>query len=237
MKKNIFFLPVSLPFFIFLLALPFMLLAVSALLEWSPGPALHNVLGLSVFESVALYMTILVGGVVNLPVFEFKSRRDSEQRYVSYLGMKYPLPVWHGHNTVVYINLGGCIFMLLASAYFVLSLQPLTVLLSIAIVSMGIFLLSKPSRSVGYYVPALVPPLLSLGVALLGLSLYGGGLYNCARLAFVSGVIGTILGTMLHNVLRLQKLSASSINAGGFGTFDGIFLTGVLSTIVACFFV
>lgn len=236
MKKNIFFLPVSLPFFIFLAALPFVLLAVTALLEWSPGLALQKVLGLSVFESVVLYLTILVGGVVNLPVFEFKSRRDSDQRYVSYLGRKYSLPVWHGHNTVVSVNLGGSVFALLASAYFVLSLQPLTVLLSIAIVTMGIFLLSKPSRSVGYYVSAFVPPLLSLGVALLGLSLYGGGLYNCARLAFVSGVVGTILGTMLLNVLRLQKLSANSISVGGFGTFDGIFLTGVLSTIVACLF-
>lgn len=237
MKKNIFFLPVSLPFFIFLVALPFVLLAVTALLEWSPGLALQKVLALSVFESVVLYLTILIGGVVNLPVFEFKSRRDSDQRYVSYLGRKYSLPVWHGHNTVVSVNLGGSVFALLASAYFVLSLQPLTVLLSIAIVTMGIFLLSKPSRSVGYYVSAFVPPLLSLGVALLGLSLYGGGLYNCARLAFVSGVVGTILGTMLLNVLRLQKLSANSISVGGFGTFDGIFLTGVLSTIVACLFV
>jgi uncharacterized membrane protein len=237
MKKNIFFLPVSLPFFIFLLALPFVLLAVTALLEWSPGLALQKVLGLSIFESVVLYLTILVGGVVNLPVFEFKSRQDSEQRYVSYLGRKYSLPVWHGHNTVVSVNLGGSVFALLASAYFVLSLQPLTVLLSTAIVTMGIFLLSKPSRSVGYYVSAIFPPLLSPGVALLALYLYGGGLYNCARLAFVSAVVGTILGTMLLNMLRLQKLSANSISVGGFGTFDGIFLTGVLSTIVACFFV
>ncbi len=236
MKKNIFFLPVSLPFFIFLLALPFMLLAVSALLEWSPGDALQKVLGLSVFESVALYMTILIGGVVNLPVFEFKSRRDSEQRYASYLGTKYPLPVWHGHNTVVSVNLGGCMFTLLASAYFALSLQPMTVLLSTTIVALCVFLLSKPSHSVGFYVPAYVPPLIATGVALLGLTLYGGGLYNCARLAFVCGTVGTILGTTVLNVLRLKKLSTSSISAGGFGTFDGIFLTGVLSTIVACFF-
>jgi uncharacterized membrane protein len=237
MKKNIFFLPVSLPFFIFLLALPFMLLAISALLEWSPGDALHKVLGLSVFESVALYLTVLVGGVVNLPAFEFKNRRDSEQRYVSYLGMKYPLPVWHGHNTVVSVNLGGCFFALLAAAFFALSLQPMTVLLSTAIVTLGVFMLSKPSRSVGFYVPAFVPPLLSTGVALVGLSLYGGGLYNCARLAIVSGAVGTLLGTTAINVLRLKKLSTSSISLGGFGTFDGIFLTGVLSTIVACFFV
>ncbi|OPY29148.1 MAG: hypothetical protein A4E28_01058 [Methanocella sp. PtaU1.Bin125] len=237
MRKNIFFLPVSLPFFIVLLALPFVLLAVSALLEWSPGVALQKALGLSVFESVLLYLTILAGGVVNLPVFEFKSKRDSEQRHVSYLGRKYPLPVWHGHNTVVSVNLGGAVFALLAAVYFVLPLQPLTVSLSIVIVTLGVFLLAKPSRSVGYYVPAPVPPLLATGVALLGLYLNGGGLYNCARLAFVSGVAGTLIATALLNVLRRQKLSASSFSVGGFGAFDGIFLTGVLSTVVACFFV
>jgi uncharacterized membrane protein len=74
-------------------------------------------------------------------------------------------------------------------------------------------------------------------VALLGLSLYGGGLYNCARLAFISGVVGTIVGTSALNVLRLRKLSASSINVGGFCTLDGLFLKGELATIVACFFV
>jgi uncharacterized membrane protein len=137
MKKNIFFLPVSLPYFIVLLGLPFLLLALCSLLEWGPGPALHKVLGLSVFESVALYLTILLGGIVNLPLYEFKSRRDSEQKYVSYLGTKYPLPVWHGHNTVVSVNVGGCIFVLLASAYFALSLQPATAALCVVIVSLG----------------------------------------------------------------------------------------------------
>lgn len=237
MRKNIFFLPVSLPIFIVLLALPFMLLAIAALIEWSPGPALQKALGLSVFQSVALYLTLLAGGVVNLPVFEFKNKRDSEQRYVSYLGNKYPLPVWHGHNTVVSVNIGGSVFALLASVYFLLPLQLLTVVLSVLIVAMGVFLLSKPSRSVGFYVPVFVPPLLASGVALLALYLDGGGLYNCARLAFVAGVAGTLIGTTLHNALRLQKLSASTISVGGFGTFDGIFLTGVLSTVVACFFV
>lgn len=236
MKKNIFFLPVSLPIFLVLLALPFMLLAASALLEWGPGPALQKVLGLSVFEAVALYVTVLIGGAMNLPVLEFKSRRDSEQRYVSYLGRKYPLPVWHGHNTVVSVNVGGCIFALLASVYFALRLQPLAILLSTAIVALCVLLLAKPSRSIGFYLPAPVVPLVATGIALLGLSMHGGGLYNCARLAIVSGVVGTLAGTMILDVLRSHKLGASNISLGGLGTFDGIFLTGILSTIVASIF-
>jgi uncharacterized membrane protein len=237
MRKNIFFLPVSLPFFIFLLGLPFLLLALASLLEWNLAVALREALGLSVLEAVALYVTLLAAGFVNLPVFEFKSRRDSEQKHVSYLGRKYPLPVWHGHNTVVSVNLGGGVLALLASAYLAQPLPLATTLLSVAIVALGIFLLSKPSRSAGFYVPALAPPLLSLLVALAGLYLNGGELYDCARLAFVAGTAGTLVGTTLLNLPRLEKLGTSSINVGGLGTFDGIVLTGLLSTIVACLLV
>lgn len=237
MRKNIFFLPVSIPFFIFLLGLPFLLLAVSALLEWDLAGPMRQATGLSTLEAVALYVAILVAGIVNLRVYEFKSRRDSPQKYVSYLGMKYALPVWHGHNTAVSINLGGCIVALIVSVYFAMSLQWLPVLLSIAIVSLGIFLLSRPSRSVGFYVPTLAPPLLSIVVALAALYLYGGGLYNCARLAFVAGTVGTLVGTSLLNAPRMEKIGTSTISIGGIGTFDGIVLTGLLSTIVACLLV
>jgi uncharacterized membrane protein len=237
MRKNLFFLPVSIPFFIFLLGLPFLLLAMTTLLEWNLASALRQVLGLSVLEAAVLYVALLVAGFVNIPVFEFKSRRDSEQKYVSYLGMKYPLPVWHGHNTLVSINLGGCILALLVSGYLAVSLPWATILLCIAIVALGIFLLSKPFRSAGFYVPPLAPPLLSLLVALTALYLNGDGLYNCARLAFIVGTAGTLIGTTLLNAPRLEKLGTSSINVGGLGTFDGIVLTGLISTIVACLLV
>ncbi len=237
MRKNIFFLPVSLPFFIFLLWLPFLLLALASLLEWNLASALRQTLGMSVLEATALYVVLLFASFVNIPVYEFKSRRDSEQKYVSYLGRKYSLPVWHGHNTVVSINLGGGIVALLISAYLALPLPLTMTLLSIAIVALCIFLLSKPSRSAGFYVPAMFPPLLALLVAIVGLYLYGGALYDCARLAFVAGTVGTLLGTTLLNAPRLSKLGTSMISVGGLGTFDGIVLTGLLSAIAACLLV
>ena len=234
MRKNIFFLPVSLPLFIFLLGLPFLLLALAALLERDLAAPLRRALGLSVLEAMALYVALLVASAVNLPVLEFKSRRDSQQKYVSYLGRKYQLPVWHGHNTVVSINLGGGVLALLVSVYLALPLPPATVLLAAAIVALGVFLLSKPSRSAGFYVPALAPPLLALLVSLASLHFSGGGLYNCARLAFVAGTAGTLAGTTLLNAPRLEKLGTSMISVGGLGSFDGIILTGLLSTIIAC---
>lgn len=234
MKKNFLFLPVSLPVFIVLLVLPFAILAVLSLLEINPGPVLNQVLGLTVMQAVALYLTVLMASIFNVPIAEFKSRRDSETKSVPYLGQKYTLPVWHGHNTIVSLNLGGCIVALVVAAYFVLNMPLLPVFLSIIAVSLGIYLLSKPSRSIGFYVPTYVPPLLATLVSLIALYLYGGDLVNVARLGFITGVTGTLLGTTLLNLPRIRKIGTSFVSIGGLGCFDGIILTGVVSTIVAC---
>jgi len=236
MRKNLLFLPVSLPYFIFLLALPFLLLAALSLLEIAPGPLLHKTLGLSVLETIALYLALLAMGAVNVPLYEFKSRRDSDQKTVTYAGEKYLLPVWHGHNTLVALNLGGCVVALCISVYFASALTALwpAVLLSIVIVALGVFLASRPSRSAGYYVPTYVLPALSLAVALVALYGSNAGLYNCARLAFCAGACGALLGTSLLNLPRLQRLGTTFFSLGGYGVFDGIFLTGIVATIVAC---
>lgn len=234
MKKNFLFLPVSLPIFILFLAFPFAALALTSLLEIGLGPLLHETLGLSVLQAVALYLVVLVAGIFNVPVYEFKSRRDSEKKSVSYLGSKYELPVWHGHNTVVSINLGGCIISLIAAVYFAVSLPLLPVVLSIAALAIGVFLLTKPSRSIGFYVPLYVPPLLAVVISLAALYAYGLDLANVARLGFIAGVPGTLIGTALLNLPRLRKLGTSFVSVGGLGAFDGIILVWLVATIVAC---
>lgn len=236
MKKNFLFLPVSLPLFLLLVAFPFLALALLSLLEISPGPALNRVLGLSVLQTVVLYLTVVMAGIFNVPVGEFKSKRDSETKAVPYMGSKYTLPVWHGHNTVVSLNLGGCLVALIAAAYFAVSLPLIPMALSIVAVSLGVFLLSRPSRSIGYYVPMYVPPVVSLLVSLAALLAYGGDLADVARLGLISGVVGTLIGTTLLNLPRLRKLGTSFISVGGLGCFEGIVLSGMLATIVGCLF-
>ncbi|HMK46519.1 MAG TPA: DUF1614 domain-containing protein [Methanocella sp.] len=233
-EKNLPFLPFSLPFFILLLVLPFMVLAVLALLEISPGSAVQQALGLSVIQAVALYLTVLLASIFNVPVYEFKSGRDSEQKHVSYMGQEYALPVWHGHRTTISLNLGGCIVATIVAVYFAIVLPPIPVILSTIVVSLSIFLLSRPSRSIGFYVSLYVPPAISIVVALITLYVYGLGLVNVARLSFIAGTVGTIVGTTLLNLPRLRKTGTIFISIGGLGCFDGIILTGVLSTLLAC---
>lgn len=234
MKNKFFFLPIALPFFVLLVFLPFLLLAIVTLVGFNAGSAVEKVLGMSILVATGVYMLMLFGSIVNIPVYEFKSKAETEPRYVSYMGMKYQLPVWQGHNSVVAVNAGGFLIPVVLSVYFAMSLQLYPLILTTIVVSLGVFASSRPVRSAGVIVPSLVPPLLAIAASFLALYLYSGGeFHDLARMSFASGTIGTILGTYLFNVRRISKAGVNILSIGGIGTFDGILLTGVLSTVIA----
>ncbi|MGD0979199.1 MAG: DUF1614 domain-containing protein [Candidatus Bathyarchaeia archaeon] len=52
-------------------------------------------------------------------------------------------------------------------------------------------------------------------------------------IAYVSGVLGTLIGADLSNLNRIPKLGAPVASIGGAGTFDGIFLTGIIAVLLA----
>jgi uncharacterized membrane protein len=46
-------------------------------------------------------------------------------------------------------------------------------------------------------------------------------------------VIGTLIGADLLNLRKLRDLGAPVASIGGAGTFDGIFLTGIVAVLLA----
>ena len=56
---------------------------------------------------------------------------------------------------------------------------------------------------------------------------------NTAPLAYISGSMGTLIGADLTNLDKVQGLGAPVASIGGAGTFDGIFLTGILAVLLA----
>lgn len=54
-----------------------------------------------------------------------------------------------------------------------------------------------------------------------------------APLAYIAGSLGTLIGADLLNLDKIQELGASVASIGGAGTFDGIFLTGILAVLIA----
>jgi uncharacterized membrane protein len=54
-----------------------------------------------------------------------------------------------------------------------------------------------------------------------------------APLAYIGGSLGTLIGADLLNLGNLQGLGAPVASIGGAGTFDGIFVTGILAVLIA----
>jgi uncharacterized membrane protein len=96
-----------------------------------------------------------------------------------------------------------------------------------AVVGFVVHRMATPIPGVGISVPTLAPPLLAAGVALVLSRRFA------APIAYISGSLGVLVGADLTNIGQLRSLGASVASIGGAGTFDGIFLTGVIAVLLA----
>jgi uncharacterized membrane protein len=100
-------------------------------------------------------------------------------------------------------------------------------LLAVSIVTIIVHTMAYPVRGVGIAEPIFIPPLVATVVALLISK------ENAAPLAYVGGSVGTLIGADLLNLDKITGLGAPVASIGGAGTFDGIFMTGILAVLVA----
>jgi uncharacterized membrane protein len=54
-----------------------------------------------------------------------------------------------------------------------------------------------------------------------------------AGLAYVAGTLGTLTGADLANLGKVRRLGPPVASTGGAGTFDGIFLAGIIAVLLA----
>ena len=56
---------------------------------------------------------------------------------------------------------------------------------------------------------------------------------RAAPVAYVSGSLGTLIGADLMNFPAIRSLGTPVASIGGAGTFDGIFVTGIVAVVLA----
>jgi uncharacterized membrane protein len=177
----------------------------------------------------ALLVLSLLGSYVNIPVAQLPAEQVLSHGEIPFFGMRYVIPrVDEWPRTVIAINLGGAIIPTLLSVYLLLKngidgRSALAVLLVTAVV----YWMARPVPGVGIAVPIFVPPLVAAAAALLLAQ------QSAPALAYVAGTMGTLIGADLLNLGRLQDLGAPIVSIGGAGTFDGIFLTGIIAVLLA----
>jgi uncharacterized membrane protein len=145
--------------------------------------------------------------------------------------MPYPVPsVESRHSeTIISINLGGAIMPIALSAYLLLRNSPAVVPSAIAILIIAaiLFFMSRPVKGLGIVTPMFIPPLITAIVAIM----VGSG--YAPVVAYVGGTVGTLVGADLFHINSIKTLGAANMSIGGAGTFDGIFLTGLLAVLLA----
>ncbi|MCX8182454.1 MAG: DUF1614 domain-containing protein [Candidatus Methanomethyliaceae archaeon] len=227
--RRFFFLPiVGIMLAAFLILLVFM---VPLILFGVIGRTLHR-FGLPWYGFLLFLTFSLMGSTINLPLW--KIRTDIPvviMKYAYFMGIPYPVPSIESRAsyTTVCINLGGAIMPLLLSFYLLL-VNPVAVsasFLATILISVLTYFISRPVQGLGIVVPGFIPPILTAVIALLI-----GGDY-APVVAYVGGTIGTLLGADLFHKNDFKKLGASSVSIGGAGTFDGIFLTGLIALLLA----
>lgn len=219
------YFPIGLPF---LLVLALFLVLLIVLLEIGLLRYAYERIGVGRRHMFALLALSFFGSYVNIPVYQFPSRQIMRGAEVSIGGMSYVIPDvtgWGG--TVVAINLGGAIIPICLSVYLLFKNRLFgRAIIGVLILTFCVHLMAYPVRGVGIAVPVLVPPVLAAIVGILLSRTYA------APLAYISGSLGTLLGADVLNLRRISDLGAPVASIGGAGTFDGIFLTGIISVLL-----
>jgi len=178
---------------------------------------------------LALLLLSLGGSAVNLPLWRMHGGEIVSARRVRVYGVDYVVPeVVDAADTLVTINVGGGLVPLGLSAWLVATRGfGLGGLAALGATTAVCYVVARPVRGVGIVVPALLPPL----VAALSANLLAPA--HAPMVAYVAGSVGCLVGADVLHLGEVRGLGVPVASIGGAGTFDAIFLTGILAVILA----
>src|ERR1700761_4045724 len=186
---------------------------------------------LGVGPGVALLLLLgsLIGSYFNIPVAALPGNHVRSGEVVEFFGMRYVVPlVVQSPGTIIAVNVGGAVIPTLMSTYLVIRYQLwLKAMIATVVIAFIIHMMATPVRGIGIAVPVFAPVVSTAILAFILSREYA------APLAYIGGSMGTLIGADLSNLDKINGLGAPIASIGGAGTFDGIFLTGILAVLLA----
>jgi uncharacterized membrane protein len=220
------YLPIALPLFALLggaLALLLILVQIRVLRY------AYMRLGVSSGAAFFLLFASLFGSYINIPIATLGQETMVTEREVTYFGMRYIVPVMvDSPGVILAVNVGGAVIPTLFSIYLLTKSRLWERgVIAIACVAAICHAFAQPVHGVGIALPIFVPPLVASIIAAVV------SWKNAAPLAYAGGSLGVLIGADLLNLGKLQGLGAPVVSIGGAGTFDGIFVTGLIAVLLA----
>jgi len=190
-----------------------------------------------------LFFLSLILSIFNIKIMEISTRTYRmviERRYIGFFGFPLPIyiPRFVENKIILAINVGGCIVPVAISTLLLVGLRnypevyPL-ILFDMLVTSIVTYIFSRAVPGLGIAVPGLIPPLTA---SLIAITLTQNR-WLAIPVAYISGSLGSLIGA---DILRLKRDLHKFINTygpallsiGGAGTFDGIYLSGVVAVLL-----
>ncbi len=219
------YFPLSWPW---LLALGIVFAVVLALFQLSILSYAYRRIGIQPQYIFTYLLLSFLGSSLNIPVAQFPPEEMSTLREVDYFGVRYIVPaVEQWPRTIIAVNVGGALIPALLSLYLIVK-NKLYVqsAIGIPVVAALVHQWATPMRGIGITVPIFLPPLAAAGIAMIL------RWRRAPPLAYIAGTLGTLIGADLMNLDKLQGQGAPVVSIGGAGTFDGVFLTGIIAVLL-----
>ncbi len=215
--------PLHLLLFLFLLGFLFFYLQVFLV------TTIAEKLGLTPLGALLLFGVSLFGSAVNLPLFSLRAEPPAEPIEPRVYGLLRLRPRPFTGRTIVAINLGGALVPIAFSIDLLLhyAIAPLQLVGALGVVTAVSYAMSRPVAGLGIAMPVFVAPVAAALAALI----FGGE--HAPPLAYVAGVLGVLIGADLLRIGDIRRLGVPMASIGGAGTFDGIFITGIVATLLA----
>lgn len=188
-------------------------------------------LGLEPGTAALLVMAMIVGGFINIPIRRVVHDDTVEAHPLAVFGLSGMWPNMRRvrRETVIAVNVGGCMIPLALAAYELMQIAARgSEALTSAIIATGLncavcYFVARPIAGIGIAMPGLLSPLVAAALALILAP------DDAPPLAFVAGVLGPLIGADLLHLKDFGRRVAGVVSIGGAGTFDGIVLSGILA--------
>ena len=222
------FFPPFLIFFVFVFL--FLLLIAFGIIQFGVFTWAFSRIGIPPEYLFALFFLCILGSMINIPIRRIRLEDEMEDwRVVSFFGMRFRPPrTGRSNEMVLAVNVGGAVIPTILSLYLLFNTpHPIRMMMALAAVSYVVYKIARPVPGIGIAIPMFIPPITAAIAAMI--FNYGW----TAPTAYMAGTLGTLIGADVLHLDKLSNLRAPVASIGGAGSFDGIFLTGILAVLLA----
>lgn len=198
-----------------------------AMLEVGIIESAYQKLGMSHRAVTLLLLLSIFGSYINIPIATISPPLIVHHHNVynlEYIPGLLPNP----GDTIIAINLGGAVIPVFLSAYLLMRVGGIApALIATILVAVLVHHFSRIIPGAGIAVPTFIPGFAAAILAVL--------LTRQRRpvVAYVAGTIGCLIGADVLNLALVARLNAPIASIGGAGTFDGVFVSGIIAVLLA----